>query len=69
MIFACRTFPGAGLYGLVVLLPMYFLEGRIGRDTPPPITHSGFLRQELGPGKKPSPPSREQRDPRIPPAG
>jgi hypothetical protein len=37
----------AGVYGLAVLLPQYFLEGRIGRDSPPPITHPehfyGFL--------------------------
>ncbi len=39
MIFARRTFLIAGLYGLIALLPMYFLEGRIGRDYPPPITH------------------------------
>jgi hypothetical protein len=47
MVFAGRTFLIAGIYGLVALLPMYFLEGRIGRDTPPPITHPecfyGFL--------------------------
>jgi hypothetical protein len=29
----------AAVYGLVVLLPQYFLEGKIGRDYPPPITH------------------------------
>jgi purine-cytosine permease-like protein len=38
-IFARRVFLGAGIYGLVVLLPQYFLEDRIGRDYPPPITH------------------------------
>jgi hypothetical protein len=43
MVFARRTFLLAGIYGMVVLLPMYFLEGRIGRDTPPPITHSEFF--------------------------
>jgi hypothetical protein len=39
MAFARRTFRIAGVYGLLVLLPLYFLEARIGRDTPPPITH------------------------------
>jgi hypothetical protein len=39
MIFARRVFLIAGVYGLMVLLPMYFLEARIGRDSPPPITH------------------------------
>jgi purine-cytosine permease-like protein len=37
--FARRVFLGAGSYGLVVLLPQYFLEAQIGRDYPPPITH------------------------------
>ena len=48
MLFARRTFLVAGIYGLVVLLPMYFLEGRIGRDTPPPITHPEFFYGFLG---------------------
>jgi hypothetical protein len=39
MLFARRTFRIAGIYGLLALLPMYFLEARIGRDSPPPITH------------------------------
>jgi purine-cytosine permease-like protein len=37
--FARRVFLGAGSYGLVVLLPQYFLEAQIGRDYPPQITH------------------------------
>jgi hypothetical protein len=37
--FARRVFGAAGIYGLIVLLPQYFMEGRIGRDYPPPITH------------------------------
>ena len=37
--FPRRVFLTAGIYGLIVLLPQYFLEGRIGRDYPPPITH------------------------------
>ncbi len=47
MKFAQRVFWWAGVYGLVVLLPMYFLEARIGREMPPAITHPenyyGFL--------------------------
>jgi len=39
MIFARRVFLIAGVYGILALAPLYFLEGRIGRDTPPPITH------------------------------
>ena len=38
-VFARRVFAVAGWYGLVVMLPQYFLEGRIGKDYPPPITH------------------------------
>jgi len=37
--FARRVYNVAGIYGLIVMLPQYFMEERIGRDTPPPITH------------------------------
>jgi hypothetical protein len=37
--FARRVFLISGIYGLIVMAPQYFMEGRIGRDTPPPITH------------------------------
>jgi len=37
--FARRVFGFAGIYGLIVLLPQYLMEERIGRDYPPPITH------------------------------
>lgn len=47
MVFAKRVFLIAGVYGLVLLPPQYFLEARLGRDFPPPITHPehyyGFL--------------------------
>ncbi len=47
MKFAQRVYRWAGVYGLVVLAPLYFLEERIGREQPPPITHPenyyGFL--------------------------
>jgi len=39
MKFAKRVFLLAGIYGLLVMAPQYFLEGKIGRDYPPPITH------------------------------
>ena len=48
MIFARRTFQIAGIYGLLALVPMYFLEGRIGRDIPPPITHPEYFYGFLG---------------------
>lgn len=37
--FAKRVFQIAGIYGIIVLLPQYFLEERLNRDYPPPITH------------------------------
>jgi hypothetical protein len=36
------TFLVAGIYGLIGLTPLYFLEGLIGRQTPPTITHVEF---------------------------
>jgi len=43
MRFARIVFRVAGIYGLIVLSPLYFLEGVIGRQTPPPITHPEFF--------------------------
>jgi hypothetical protein len=43
MKFAKVVFLVAGVYGLLVLVPQFFLETRIGRDTPPPITHPEFF--------------------------
>jgi hypothetical protein len=40
--FARRLFLGAGLYGLAVLTPMFFLENPIGESDPPAITHAEF---------------------------
>jgi hypothetical protein len=37
--FARTVFRVAGVYGLIVLMPQYFMEAQIGRDYPPPITH------------------------------
>lgn len=39
MRFARWVFAGAAIYGILVLAPQYFMEARIGRDYPPPITH------------------------------
>ena len=41
--FARRVFLIAGIYGVIALLPQYFLEERIGRDLPPPITHPEYF--------------------------
>jgi hypothetical protein len=37
--FARIVFNAAGVYGVLVLVPQYFMEERIGRDFPPPINH------------------------------
>jgi hypothetical protein len=42
MQFARRVFLAAGIYGLLVLSPMYFLESRLNEQLPPPITHPEF---------------------------
>jgi hypothetical protein len=42
MKFAKRVFLIAGIYGLIVVLPLYFLEEKTGRDYPPPITHPEY---------------------------
>jgi hypothetical protein len=39
MKFAKIVFTVAAVYGILALAPQYFLEERIGRDFPPPITH------------------------------
>lgn len=33
----------AGIYGILVIAPLYFMEARIGRDTPPAITHPEYF--------------------------
>jgi hypothetical protein len=43
MKFAKRVFLIAAIYGFVALLPMYFMEAKIGRDMPPPITHPEYF--------------------------
>ncbi len=42
MKFARLTFLIAGIYGLLALLPLYFMEQQTGRDYPPPITHPEY---------------------------
>src|SRR6476659_5533437 len=37
--FAKRIFQIAGIYGLIALLPQYFMEHQLGQQFPPPITH------------------------------
>lgn len=45
---AKRIYTLAGVYGLIVMLPQYFLEDRIGRDTPPAITHPEYFYGFIG---------------------
>lgn len=50
MKFAKYTFLIAGIYGLLVLIPQYFLESKVGVDSPPAITHSEFFYGFVGVG-------------------
>ncbi len=43
MQFGRWVFAIAGIYGLIVLTPQYFMETQIGRDYPPAITHPEFF--------------------------
>lgn len=43
MNFARCVFRIAAVYGVIVLLPMYWLERQIGQDQPPVITHPEFF--------------------------
>ncbi|MGC1371068.1 MAG: hypothetical protein WA824_02915 [Candidatus Sulfotelmatobacter sp.] len=42
MKFAKIVFLIAGIWGVLTLVPLYFLFNLIGRQDPPPITHPGF---------------------------
>jgi hypothetical protein len=50
MRFAKIVFLIAGIYGLLILAPIYFMESAIGRQTPPPITHPEYFYGFLGAG-------------------
>lgn len=43
MRFARIVFRIAGIWGLLVITPLYFMFDLIGRKDPPPITHPGFF--------------------------
>jgi len=43
MKFAKIVFRVAGIWGLFVLSPLYFMFDLISRNDPPPITHPGFF--------------------------
>jgi hypothetical protein len=42
MRFAKRVFTVAGIWGLLVVPPLFFLYDIVGRLTPPPITHPEY---------------------------
>jgi hypothetical protein len=50
MRFAKIVFLVAGIYGLLTLAPLYFMENIIGRDTPPAITHPEYFYGFVGVG-------------------
>jgi hypothetical protein len=43
MRFAKVVFWAAGIWGLLVITPLYFMFDLIGRQDPPAITHPGFF--------------------------
>jgi hypothetical protein len=50
MRFARWVFLLAGIYGLAVMFPHYFLKDQVGRDYPPPITHEEYFYGFIGVG-------------------
>lgn len=50
MRFAKIVFLVAGIYGLLILAPIYFMENTIGQQTPPAITHPEYFYGFLGAG-------------------
>lgn len=48
MRFAQQVFRWAGILGVIIVAPMYFLEDRIGRDLPPAITHPEYFYGFIG---------------------
>lgn len=50
MKFAKITFLIAGIWGVLILTPLYFMFDLIGRQDPPPITHPAFYYGFAGAG-------------------
>lgn len=48
--FARRVFFWAGIYGVLVIAPQYFLEQRVGQEYPPAITHPEYFYGFVGVG-------------------
>jgi hypothetical protein len=47
-VFARRVFTAGGAVGLLMLVPQYFLEERVGVDYPPAVTHPEFFYGFIG---------------------
>jgi hypothetical protein len=43
MTFAKWVFRVAGIFGVIVILPMFFREAEFGREMPPPVNHPEFF--------------------------
>lgn len=43
MRFAKIVFRAAGIWGVLIITPLYFMFALIGQKDPPPITHPGFF--------------------------
>jgi hypothetical protein len=43
MKFARYVFLIAGVYGVLVIAPQYFLEEQVGKDYPPPVNHPEYF--------------------------
>jgi hypothetical protein len=50
MKFAALVYRVAGIWGLIILVPQFFLEQRTGRDFPPAVTHPEFYYGFVGVG-------------------
>ena len=50
MKFARIVFTGAGIWGLLVLSPLYFLYDTVGQKYPPAVTHPDFYYGFVGVG-------------------
>ncbi len=48
MRFARWVFAICGIYGIIALAPLYFMETRLGQDYPPPISHPEFYYATIG---------------------
>lgn len=48
MKFARNVFLIAGIYGIIIILPMYFMESSLGAEFPPAITHPEYYYGFLG---------------------